>query len=26
MDFRAGLIGLGRDWYEKAAACPDTLR
>ncbi|MFD5033989.1 DUF4240 domain-containing protein [Streptomyces sp. NPDC058405] len=25
MDFRAGLIALGRDWYEKAAACPDSL-
>ncbi|MEW1700819.1 DUF4240 domain-containing protein [Streptomyces sp. NPDC091278] len=25
MDFRAGLIALGRDWYEKAAASPDTL-
>ncbi|MFI9615652.1 DUF4240 domain-containing protein [Streptomyces sp. NPDC052023] len=24
-DFRAGLIALGRDWYEKAAACPDSL-
>jgi hypothetical protein len=25
MDFRAGLIALGRDWYEKAATCPDSL-
>ncbi|MEU0395788.1 DUF4240 domain-containing protein [Streptomyces sp. NPDC006208] len=25
MDFRAGLISLGRDWYERAAACPDRL-
>ncbi|WP_406392504.1 DUF4240 domain-containing protein [Streptomyces sp. NBC_00887] len=25
MDFRAGLIGLGREWYERAAACPDVL-
>ncbi|MEV0096000.1 DUF4240 domain-containing protein [Streptomyces sp. NPDC050738] len=25
MDFRGGLIALGRDWYEKAAACPDSL-
>ncbi|MBZ9597405.1 DUF4240 domain-containing protein [Streptomyces yangpuensis] len=25
MDFRAGLVALGRDWYEKAAACPDSL-
>ncbi|WP_030769978.1 DUF4240 domain-containing protein [Streptomyces sp. NRRL F-2664] len=25
MDFRAGLIALGRDWFEKAAACPDSL-
>lgn len=25
MDFRAGLIALGRDWYEKAAAGPDSL-
>ncbi|MGW1027625.1 DUF4240 domain-containing protein [Streptomyces sp. NPDC002577] len=25
MDFRAGLIALGRDWYEKAAAQPDSL-
>lgn len=25
IDFRAGLIALGRDWYEKAAACPDNL-
>ncbi|MFE1381921.1 DUF4240 domain-containing protein [Streptomyces sp. NPDC058740] len=25
MDFRAGLIALGRDWYGKAATCPDSL-
>ncbi|MFH8381457.1 DUF4240 domain-containing protein [Kitasatospora sp. NPDC018058] len=25
MDFRAGLIALGRDWYELAAAGPDDL-
>ncbi|WP_030057784.1 MULTISPECIES: DUF4240 domain-containing protein [Streptomyces] len=25
MDFRAGLIALGRDWYEQAAAQPDEL-
>ncbi|MER5382676.1 DUF4240 domain-containing protein [Streptomyces sp. NPDC002688] len=25
MDFRAGLIALGRDWYDKAAAAPDGL-
>ncbi|WP_151484212.1 DUF4240 domain-containing protein [Streptomyces albicerus] len=25
MDFRAGLIALGRDWYERAAASPDAL-
>ncbi|MFD6821443.1 DUF4240 domain-containing protein [Streptomyces sp. NPDC060085] len=25
MDFRAGLIALGRDWYEKATADPDSL-
>ncbi|MEV7360606.1 DUF4240 domain-containing protein [Kitasatospora sp. NPDC091276] len=25
MDFRAGLIALGRDWYERAAARPDAL-
>ena len=24
-DFCAGLIVLGRDWYEKAAAAPDSL-
>ncbi|MFE5596535.1 DUF4240 domain-containing protein [Streptomyces sp. NPDC056549] len=24
-DFRAGLIALGRDWYETVAACPDSL-
>jgi hypothetical protein len=25
IDFRAGLIAQGRDWYEKVAACPDSL-
>ncbi len=25
MDFRAGLIAQGRDWYQKAAASPDSL-
>lgn len=25
MDFRAGLIAQGRDWYETAAAAPDRL-
>ncbi|MER7769889.1 DUF4240 domain-containing protein [Kitasatospora sp. NPDC096140] len=25
MDFRVGLIALGRDWYELAAAHPDDL-
>ncbi|MFI6944314.1 DUF4240 domain-containing protein [Streptomyces sp. NPDC050418] len=25
MDFRAGLIASGKDWYEKAAALPDSL-
>lgn len=25
MDFRAGLIALGREWYERAAADPDRL-
>ncbi|MFD5514733.1 DUF4240 domain-containing protein [Streptomyces sp. NPDC127066] len=25
MDFRAGLVAQGRDWYEKAAAVPDRL-
>lgn len=25
MDFRAGLVALGREWYEKAAAGPDDL-
>ncbi|MCX5333301.1 MULTISPECIES: DUF4240 domain-containing protein [unclassified Streptomyces] len=25
MDFRAGLIAQGRDWYERAAAVPDSL-
>lgn len=24
-DFTAGLVALGRDWYQRAAACPDTL-
>lgn len=24
-DFRAGLIAQGRDWYQKAAASPDSL-
>ncbi len=24
-DFRAGVITQGRDWYEKVAACPDSL-
>ncbi|WP_318218841.1 DUF4240 domain-containing protein [Streptomyces sp. SCL15-6] len=24
-DFTAGLVALGRDWYERAAACPDAL-
>jgi hypothetical protein len=24
-DFTAGLVALGREWYERAAACPDTL-
>lgn len=24
-DFRFGVIAQGRDWYEKAAACPDSL-
>lgn len=25
MDFRAGLIAQGQDWYERAAASPDVL-
>jgi hypothetical protein len=25
MDFKAGLIALGRAWYERAAHCPDSL-
>lgn len=25
MDFRAGLIALGREWYERASADPDSL-
>ena len=25
MDFRAGLIAQGRDWYRGAAASPDSL-
>jgi uncharacterized protein DUF4240 len=25
MDFRAGLIAQGRDWYQKAVASPDSL-
>lgn len=25
MDFRAGLIAQGREWYERAAAAPDNL-
>lgn len=25
IDFRAGLIAQGRDWYDKAAASPDSL-
>jgi hypothetical protein len=25
LDFRAGLIAQGRDWYQKAAASPDSL-
>ncbi|WP_369192199.1 DUF4240 domain-containing protein [Streptomyces sp. R08] len=24
-DFRAGLLALGRQWYERAAAAPDSL-
>ncbi|MFH9089201.1 DUF4240 domain-containing protein [Streptomyces sp. NPDC017673] len=25
MDFKAGLIALGRSWYERVALCPDAL-
>ncbi len=25
IDFRAGLIAQGRDWYQKVAASPDSL-
>jgi Protein of unknown function (DUF4240) len=25
IDFRAGLIAQGREWYQKAAASPDSL-
>ncbi|WP_415954513.1 DUF4240 domain-containing protein, partial [Streptomyces sp. KLOTTS4A1] len=25
MDFKAGLIGLGRAWYERVVRCPDDL-
>ncbi|MET7784141.1 DUF4240 domain-containing protein [Streptomyces sp. NPDC005388] len=25
MDFRAGVIALGREWYERVAAAPDSL-
>jgi hypothetical protein len=25
IDFRAGLIAQGRDWYDQAAVCPDSL-
>ncbi|MET7854958.1 DUF4240 domain-containing protein [Streptomyces avermitilis] len=25
MDFKAGLVALGRPWYERAARCPDDL-
>ncbi|MFB6889349.1 DUF4240 domain-containing protein [Kitasatospora sp. NPDC056327] len=25
MDFRAGVIALGRDWYERVLASPDSL-
>lgn len=25
LDFRAGIIAQGRDWYEQAAASPDSL-
>ncbi|MBM9624844.1 DUF4240 domain-containing protein (plasmid) [Streptomyces zhihengii] len=24
-DFTAGLVALGRDWYERAVVCPDAL-
>ncbi|MFF1740133.1 DUF4240 domain-containing protein [Streptomyces mirabilis] len=24
-DFTAGLVALGREWYERAVACPDAL-
>ncbi|MFH8663176.1 DUF4240 domain-containing protein [Streptomyces afghaniensis] len=24
-DFTAGLVALGREWYARAAACPDAL-
>ncbi|MDN3258192.1 DUF4240 domain-containing protein, partial [Streptomyces sp. MA25(2023)] len=24
-DFTAGLVALGREWYERAATCPDSL-
>ncbi|MFH8443276.1 DUF4240 domain-containing protein [Streptomyces sp. NPDC018026] len=24
-DFTAGLVALGRDWYEQTATCPDAL-
>ncbi|WP_436776851.1 DUF4240 domain-containing protein [Yinghuangia sp. YIM S09857] len=24
-DFTAGLVALGREWFERAAACPDAL-
>ncbi|KOV71645.1 MULTISPECIES: DUF4240 domain-containing protein [unclassified Streptomyces] len=24
-DFTAGLVALGREWYERAATCPDAL-
>lgn len=24
-DFTAGLVALGREWYERASACPDSL-
>ncbi|MFJ9005859.1 DUF4240 domain-containing protein [Streptomyces canus] len=24
-DFTAGLVALGREWYERAALCPDAL-
>ncbi|MFI6938514.1 DUF4240 domain-containing protein [Streptomyces sp. NPDC050418] len=25
MDFKAGVIGLGRTWYERVVGCPDDL-